>query len=212
MDHILVFGATGGTGRETVKQALERGLAVTAVVRNPAAYNLHHPNLTLHRGDVLQLDSFANVVAGKTAVISCLGTGSRLEATTVYSQGVENIVMAMRKARVERLICVSAGALYTHKEMGIFVRIVAKVIQFIVRKPFADLRIMEKYLQATADIHWSIVRPPRLLNTQVTGSYRVAVNAHLPHPFSISRADAAHYMLGILNDARTFHAIIEIGY
>ncbi|HET6463381.1 MAG TPA: NAD(P)H-binding protein, partial [Candidatus Krumholzibacteria bacterium] len=39
---LLVFGGSGKTGREIVKQGLERGHDVTAFVRNPAKLSLSH--------------------------------------------------------------------------------------------------------------------------------------------------------------------------
>lgn len=36
---LVVFGATGRTGKEVVKQALEKGHHVTAVVRTPEKMN-----------------------------------------------------------------------------------------------------------------------------------------------------------------------------
>jgi len=51
---LLVFGSTGGTGRELVKQALEQGHEVTAFARSPAKLSdLKHPSLQVVRGDVL---------------------------------------------------------------------------------------------------------------------------------------------------------------
>jgi putative NADH-flavin reductase len=212
MDSILIFGATGGSGREAVVQALGRGFVVTAVVRNPAAFTLRHDALTIVKGDVLQLSSFEKEMVGKTAVISCLGVGRDFKPTTVYSKGMENILAAMRQANVTRLICLSASALYTYKEMGFFIRLLAKlVVQRILKNPFADLHIMEKTVQASA-VDWSIIRPPMLKDKPLTGRYRVAVGTHLARPFSITRADLAHYMLGIVNDARTFRSIIDIAY
>jgi putative NADH-flavin reductase len=212
MDSILIFGATGGTGREAVIQALEKGFAVTAVVRNPAAFTLRHDALTIVKGDVLQPSSFEKEMLGKTAVISCLGVGRDLKPTKVYSKGMENILDAMHMAHVTRVICLSASALYTNKEMGLFIRLLAKqVVQRILKNSFADLRIMEKTLQSST-VDWSIIRPPMLKDKPLTCRYRVAVGAHLSRPFSIGRADLAHYMLGIVGDARTFRSIIDIAY
>lgn len=212
MENILIFGATGGSGREAVIQALEKGFSVTAVVRNPAAFTLRHDALTIVKGDVLQRSSFEKEMAGKTAVISCLGVGRDFKPTKVYSKGMENILAAMHQANVTRLICLSAGALYTYKEMGFFIRLLAKqVLQRILKNPYADLRIMEKTVQASA-VDWSIIRPPMLKDKPLTGKYRVAVGTHLSRPFSINRADLAHYMLGIVHEARTFRSIIDIAY
>lgn len=51
--NLLVFGAIGGTGRQVVEQALQARYRVTAVVRNPAAFSVQHPSLTVVQGDVL---------------------------------------------------------------------------------------------------------------------------------------------------------------
>ena len=212
MKSILIFGATGGSGRELVIQALERGFVVTVLVRNPAMFTLRHDALTILKGDVLQRSSFESELVGKAAVISCLGVGRDLKPTTVYSKGMENILAAMHEANVRRLICLSASALYPYKEMGIFIRLLAKlVVRRILKNPFADLRIMEKTVQASG-VDWSIIRPPMLKDKPLTGKYRVTVGTHLARPFSISRADLAHYMLGIVNEPRTFRSIIDIAY
>jgi hypothetical protein len=54
---LLIVGATGGTGRQLVAQALERGYTVTALVRNPAKLKLEHSQLTVIQGNVLDYDS-----------------------------------------------------------------------------------------------------------------------------------------------------------
>ena len=41
---IVVFGATGRTGKEVVKQALEKGHHVTAVVRTPEKVDIQSVN------------------------------------------------------------------------------------------------------------------------------------------------------------------------
>lgn len=49
---IVVFGATGGAGRELVSQALQAGHEVTAVARDPASVSVRHERLTVVQGDV----------------------------------------------------------------------------------------------------------------------------------------------------------------
>ena len=50
MKKIVVFGATGGTGKQVVEQALQAGYQVTVVVRNPAAFSRQHPQLEITQG------------------------------------------------------------------------------------------------------------------------------------------------------------------
>ena len=115
MKQILVFGATGGTGIELVKLALDKKYEVTVVIRNPAGFDLQHSHLKIIKRDVLQPVTFANEIHGKEAVISCLGTGASTKQTKVYSEGIKNIISEMNKSEVKRLICISAIALDTNK-------------------------------------------------------------------------------------------------
>jgi len=210
MKKILVFGATGGTGREVVQQALERGYEVTAVARNPSAFSIRHPFLYVVYGDVL--DPSTLELAGMDAVISCLGTNGSLKPTTLYSEGVSHIMSAMERAGVRRLVCISAGALYTNKEMGLFIRFVAgAVLQRILRRLYKDMRIMEKMVERS-NLDWTIVRPPRLTDRRLTRRYRIGVNRHLKRPFRIGRADLAHYMLDSIDAPETAGAKVEVAY
>src|SRR5512144_1369208 len=64
---ILIVGATGGTGQELVRQALERGLTVTALVRNPARLSIQDPRLSVIPGNVLDPASVDAAVRGQEA-------------------------------------------------------------------------------------------------------------------------------------------------
>ncbi len=70
---LLIFGATGGTGRQLVEQALAQGHVVTAFVRNPAKFRVSHANLRVAQGDVLRYDTVEPAVTGQDAVLSALG-------------------------------------------------------------------------------------------------------------------------------------------
>jgi putative NADH-flavin reductase len=70
---LLVFGATGGTGRRLVQQALQQGHVVTAFARDPSKIRLAHENLRVVRGDILKPESVESAVAGQEAVLSALG-------------------------------------------------------------------------------------------------------------------------------------------
>jgi putative NADH-flavin reductase len=212
MSKIIVFGATGGTGKILVAQALAKGFEVTAILRNPDSLDLQHHQLKIVKGDVLLPSSFANEITGKDAVISCLGNGKNLGPTTVYSKGIENILQAMRGRDVHRLLCISAGGVEATKEMGFFVRtITALVLQRILKNPYADMLLMEQELERS-DLDWTILRPARLTDRPLTKKYRVAVRGHIRKPWSIGRADLSHYLLQVINDQQTFRSKPEISY
>jgi len=212
MKKILLFGATGGTGKEVVKQALEKGYEVTVAIRDPSAFTVRHASLTVLKGDVLKPSTFERQIAGKDAVLSCLGTGSSLKPTTLYSEGIQNITAAMKAAGVKRLLCISAGALDVNKEMGFFIRCLTKVIlQKILKELYTDMRLMETEVESSS-LDWTVLRPAMLKNHPLTGKYRVGIHSHIRHPFSIARADLAQYMLNSISDAQTFQAKVEIAY
>ena len=208
---LLVIGANGGIGRQTVQLALSAGYHVTALVRNPANLPLIHPKLTLIKGDVLLPDTYAAHLTDKIAVISALGIKST-QPTTLYSQGNAVLLQEMKKAGTRRIFFISASGLEVSPLQPFFVRLLTKyVLQKILRNMYADIRIMEEIIKAS-DADWTIMRPPRLTDGPATGKYRVAINAYLRRCLSISRADVGHFMLDHLEDEQTFRATVEIAY
>jgi putative NADH-flavin reductase len=82
---LLIFGATGGTGRALVEQALELGHAVTAFARNPAKVRTKHKNLRVVKGDILNYDSVEAAIKGQDAVLSALGVRMRTGAIIILA-------------------------------------------------------------------------------------------------------------------------------
>src|SRR5262245_49636702 len=106
--NLLIIGATGGTGRELVKQALEKGHVVTALVRNPQKMKVTHDNLRVVKGNVLDFKSVQNAVSGQEAVLSALGHKKFFVKTSILSNGTKNIIQAMNEQKVMRFICISS--------------------------------------------------------------------------------------------------------
>ena len=211
MKKIIVFGATGGTGKFVVEQAIEVGYHVTVIVRNPDTLTLSDKNLEIIKGDVFQPITFENAMKGKDAVVSCLGTHKR-EPTTVYSKGVNNIAMAMQQAGVNRIICISAAAVIVPPKSSFMLKFVVKnILQRIFKYMYADMLLMEKLLMESG-LNWTVIRAPRLTNAKPKGKYRIAINDCLHNPSNISRADLADYIVNHLTDEKTFKAKIEICY
>ena len=107
---ILVLGATGGTGRLIVGEALERGQEVTALVRSPEkASGLKGAKLIV--GDVRDEKVLREALKGQDAVISALGTpASPFREVTLLSTATRSLVGAMKAERVSRLVCITGIA------------------------------------------------------------------------------------------------------
>ena len=103
---LLVVGATGGLGRLAVAEAAQRGHEVSALVRDPARASLPEPVVKM-RGDVLDPASLDPAAEGREAVVCALGTPSPRQASRLLEDGTRNLVEAMKRASVPRLVCVT---------------------------------------------------------------------------------------------------------
>lgn len=210
--NIVVVGANGGIGKQTVALALQAGHNVTAMLRDPTKLDITHANLQVLKGDVMYPETFENCLEGKDAVISALGTNTINKPTILYSEGNKNLLKAMKKKNIRRGFFISASAIEISPVLPFYVRFAEKyIVQKILKHMYEDLRVMEKLIKET-DTDWTIVRPPRLTDKPVTGEYRFAMNSFLKNCLSISRADVAHFMISNITNDATYQATIEIGY
>jgi putative NADH-flavin reductase len=205
---LIIFGATGGNGKYLVPQALEAGHDVTAVARRSEAITIQHKRLKVVQGDVFKPATIEPAMKDQDAVISTLGASDR-GPTTVYSEGIANIIQAMRATGVRRLLCISATGL----EPGpLWQRLIAKPLLWAAFKnSYTDLVRMETVVKAS-EVDWTIVRPPRLTDGPRTGQYHDAINKHLNDAMIISRADLASYMLSQLDNRETYCATVEVAH
>jgi putative NADH-flavin reductase len=208
---LTVFGATGGIGQEIVKQALTAGHEVTAVVRDPARLTVAGAALDVVRADLSDPEVLRPAVAGRDAVLSGLGARSRKDAG-VATRLTRTVLRAMEAEGVRRLVVVSAAPLGPAPEgEGVLDRTVRGLVSAILKDVYADLREMEAELARSAT-DWTVVRPPRLQNKPLTGSYRTAVGGNPPRSRFIGRADVAHAMLATVGDPGTVKQGVGVAY
>lgn len=207
---LLIFGASGGTGCELVKQALEVGYEVTAFVRDPDKIrDLHSPGLSVVRGDVLDKAGVAEAVAGHDAVLFAVGAGP--QRTTIREEGTRTVVDAMQVCGVKRLICLSSfGVGDSRQNLPFFTRYV--IVGIFLRHAFADHERQEAVVKASG-LDWTLVRPPHLKDGPGTGTYRhgLAMTKKDMEGW-IRRSDLAHFMLAQLGDDRYVKASPGVSY
>ena len=204
---IAIFGATGGTGRELLLQALDRGHEITAIVRRPAAITLTHARLRVTTGDVLKTDSFAPALQDQDAVLSVLGT-TGLKPMTFHRQSARNLVDEMSKAGVRRLVCVTSVGV-SDKPVGPLFYI--WLIKPLLRNIYDDMRHMEQTIRESR-LDWTIVRPSRLFDGRRTGQYRVGPSGELARANKISRVDLAACILDQLETQDNWYKAIAVAY
>jgi putative NADH-flavin reductase len=205
---LVVFGATGRTGREVVMQSLDAGHEVTAVARKPSAMGIQHKRLNLVQGDVLVPETLLQAVRGQDVVVFAVGAADR-SPTKIYSVGVMNVLLAMCDFHVRRLICVSASGL---DPGSLIQKLVAKpILWWIFKNGYTDMLHMEIIVKASS-MDWTILHPPRLTNGEHNEKCRVAVNKPLPNGWLLSRADLADYIVKHLHDPAIYRATVELAY
>lgn len=207
---ILVIGATGPTGQQIVEQGLAQGHEVTALVRNPDKFQIQHNLLQIVKGDILDSGSL-DAVHQQQAVISSLGTKKiSLEPVTLFSKGTKNLLQAMERHSVKRLICITGIGAGDSKGHGGF--LYDKLILPLVLKRIYDDKDRQEAEIRQSNLDWVIVRPGLLTNDPAKGNYRVLTDLAGVTVGKISRADVAAFVLQQLTDDHYLHQTPLICY
>ncbi|MCW7946575.1 NAD-dependent epimerase [Streptomyces hygroscopicus] len=200
---LILFGANGKAGRRLTRQALEAGHRVTAVTRHPDVFPLAHEHLDVVKADVYVEDDVVKAVHGADAVLSMLGVPFSRDPISIYSAGVANIVAAMRRHGVTRIVTVSSSALdpRPHADGGIVLNRVLQplITRTIGKTTYADMTAMETLL-ADSDLDWTVLRPSGLFDAKTVSDYRLQED-HADGIFT-SRADLAACLLAQAGDRR----------
>lgn len=206
---ILIVGATGGTGRRLVAQALERGFWVTALVRNPWKPLLEHERLTIVQGNVLSPDSIDTAMRGQEAVLSALGHQRYFYPTRIQSDGTNNVLRAMERHGVRRFVCMSSlGIGSSVGRLGLIYTLF--VIPVILPFYFWDKTRQERAIAASG-VDWTIVRPGALTNGRKRGRVRHgACTGSFFWTVSVPRADVAEFMIDQLTSSAYLRTAVGV--
>lgn len=189
---VVVFGATGSVGVEIVQQALNKGFEVTAFARNPDKMtNLRHANLKIYKGDVRKPNDVENAVQNHDVVLCALGDG---KTGKIRASGTRNIIDAMNKNGIKRLICQSTlGMGGSYGNLNFFWRHI--MFGMLLKKVFQDHQLQEQYI-LNSDLDYTIVRPSAVTEGTITNGYKIGFDGEFKRlNLKISRADVADFML-----------------
>ena len=194
MKKIALFGASGKTGQHFLDLALAQGYEVKALVRDTNKISQNHKNLSIVQGDILNFEDVLQTVGGCDIVVSLFGhvKGS---PEWLQTDGTQNIVTAMKKFNIGRVISLSGGGLpFPEKDEPKFAdKMIRTIMKIVVPKVLNDA-IRHHEILKSSGVKWTIVRGPRLTDDAKIGTYRVGwvgVNAST----KISRADLADFLL-----------------
>lgn len=220
---VLMLGATGATGRHALRHLLERGVAVTAIVRSKQRLmDLvgESGNLSIIEGGISELDNneLAKYTEGADAVISCLGHNLNLRGIygkprMLVTDTVRRICSAVQshapQQPVKYILMNTTGNqnrdLVEHR--SIVERIVISLLSLLL-PPQRDNENAADFLrtqigQENKWIEWAAVRPDTLINEDNVSGYDVhpaPVRSAIFNPGKTSRINVGHFMAELLID------------
>ncbi len=202
---VVVFGASGPTGRLLVRQLVDAGHSAVAVTRRPESFLAGDTQVSVVQADVFERHSVGVALDGSDAVLSVLGVPFTRQQVDTFSTGTANIVSAMRRDGISRLAVVSSTGAHHYRNrrnaslsLQVFEPIISRTIGKTV---YDDLRRMENIVTESG-LDWTIVRPSTLFDgDQVTGYIAGDVP---PVGAFTARTDLAHYLTTLVEDTASF--------
>ena len=202
---VLVFGASGKTGRAVVARAAAEGHEVTAFVRS--SEESVASNVTLVEGDATSRADVDAAMQGQEAVIVTIGGKTPYKDTDLESSAAATIVASMQAKGVRRLIVTSMLGLGDSKENAPFYERLL-VVTFL-RGANKDKSAMEAEVAASG-LDWTILRPAILTDDEATGKVRVFPEGTDEKAHKITRSDVAEFMVQQLSATNYLHQSIAI--
>jgi putative NADH-flavin reductase len=205
---IVLFGATGRTGREFLTQASAAGHEITAIVRGPSTLT-DQPRLCVITADVMDPAAIGPHLADQDAVVTAIGPRQTGRPITVQTDSTAAIIAAMRDNGTKRLVAVSNSGMVTTGDGPVSKFVAKPILRRMLRHTWADMRQMEDLVRSST-LDWTILRPPMLTDGRRTTTYRTAIDRNVRGGIRLSRADLADGILRALGDPASIHATIAI--
>lgn len=203
---VLVFGANGRVGSKVVARLLRDNHQVRAFVHSGVNLPTDH-NLQVIEGDVHDSQSVSDALKDQQAVISALGSWGT-ESKDILSSAMQNIVPAMQKASIQRIISVTgSGAIALGDRPSLIDKLNRGLIRLAASKILEDGESHIAIL-AASNLDWTVIRSPAMHNST---SRLYTLSNHAPAPWArISRDAVADAMVDLISDAAWLQAAPHI--
>lgn len=201
---VIVFGATGGVGKQVVQQGLDAGHEITAFIRTPSKLEVSYEGLTIVQGDAFNAEEVSDTIKGHDAVISCLGSSTGMKKSDELQNMTRNIVEGMQRHDVNRIVYTASAGV--HRELT---GVMGKIVMMLLKNPLIDHRAAVKHI-TDAGLNYTIARPMSLSDKPYTGVYREHATRVPEKSSAIPRADVAHFIVKALDDASYDHSSVGL--
>lgn len=176
-DLLVIYGATGGTGQELVKQALASGFRVRAFVRDASKLPTEcssHENFNSFVGDLTDTGAVTRALEGATYAI-CAAGSQPLWAQGGMTKMVKAVVEAMPSCGVKRFLF-QAGAFspVPGEKQSVVVKFMKVVFGTFMKLKDAinDNTTALEVLCGTNNVEWCATRPGRIVDGESRGKLK----------------------------------------
>jgi putative NADH-flavin reductase len=188
---IAVFGGSGPTGFAFIRQAIDSGIGIRALVRQKNALP-ELPGLTIIEGDALDGGKVMLTLSGANKVFLCLGN-TKNNPKNVVSAGTALVLQGMAKYKIDRVLAITTMGIRGNAEKaGLMFKIMAATFL----KGSLQDRVLQEELLEKSPHKWTILRPARLVDNEVKEAKTFLGDTHKPG--EVSRIQVAAKALELL--------------
>jgi len=191
--NITIIGASSGIGLETVKRGLNRKHSITTLSRSEVEIE-EKESLKMILGDATNKADLLNSIQNSDAIIVTLGTVKNMKATTLFSDFAKLIMEINRENKIDIPFIFVTG--FGAGESKNYVSWLIKLfLKYLLKDVYADKTKMEEII-THSNMNWTVVRPGRLLDKELTEKYRVENTLYKGINIGgINRADVADFLI-----------------
>jgi uncharacterized protein len=189
---LFIVGASGRVGSHLTRLALDKGFAVHALMRDPSALKISHPNLSVMKGDITQSGTAEAFLNGSGIVISAVGDRNLNEEITVISETMKRLAPVMAANGIKRVLGISGAGILQHDKNSLL-RDQIGFPPFLLNVSKDHMRVFE-HLSVT-QLDWTLVCPPQIIDAPPSGEYQTMKNYFPAGTNRICAGDIADFIL-----------------
>jgi len=191
--NITIIGASAGIGLEAVKRGLNRNHSITTLSRSEIEIE-EKKSLKMILGDAINKADLLHSIQNAAAIIVTLGTAKNMKSTTLFSDFAKLIVEIHRenKITIPFIFVTGFGAGESKNYVSWLIKLFLK---YLLKDVYANKTKMEEII-TQSDLNWTVVRPGRLLDKELTEKYRIENTLFKGINIGgINRADVADFLI-----------------
>jgi uncharacterized protein len=193
--NVVVYGASGNSGKEIVKELISRGHAVTGVARNVSSLKAEK-GLTVKTDDLSKVDGIVGVIKGADVVVSAYAPPP--DNTDALVGVTEREIEAVKKAGAKRLLVVGGAGLLEVAPGVTLIKSGHLPAEYL---PIATSHEKALGVLRASDINWTYLSPGAyFVPGERTGKFRLGTKELIADAKGESKISFADYAIALVNE------------